>query len=588
MPRSALNRTLGETSLELKCLLLFGLSLLPVITVSFLLYWGVTGQLIAEQNPATASPLVDQGMFLKHWEELGRGSDYQSDRDFIVYFMEEVADQLAQQEHVWSFVPSEDWASKPDTRPDEFERELIHRLVRSPPRDKTAPQYFERTLAAGDRYGYRGEVYQYYQPLWAHKTCLTPCHLTIPGAPGFDPSTIGMPNVREPLQEGDLMGLVRITLPNGQTQESVARSWNLLLAVAIITAFLAVVAFYFVIRYVIVRPLRHLRNVSDAISHGNVSLRADIHTGDEFESLSMAFNRMLGHLVAVQDELRQVNTDLDAKVDELAQLNMQLYELNRIKSDFLATMSHELRTPLNSILGFSDVLGSIDSLDDKQKRYVEHIRKSGRMLLDMINNVLDLAKIESGRMDIRLTDFHIGQVIDAQSDMARPLLEKKNIDFETEVESGLPAMHQDQSRVQQIINNLLSNAIKFTPEGGRVKISAERADDGDLVLQVIDTGVGIAEEDQHTIFEKFRQGRTALPGGDAMTREYSGTGLGLSIVRELCRLLGGEVSVESQLGTGSTFTVRLPWTLEYQARYDLALDDGEEPAGSRLERLRAM
>jgi len=199
---------------------------------------------------------------------------------------------------------------------------------------------------------------------------------------------------------------------------------------------------------------------------------------------------------------------------------------------------------------------------------VQNIQKSGRMLLDMINNILDLAKIESGKMEIRLTDFSIAQVIGAQCDMARPLTEKKNIDLEADVPPDLPPMHQDQARVQQVLNNLLSNAIKFTPEGGRIKVAAQRSGQGELLLRVIDTGVGIAEEDQQTIFEKFRQGRTAMPGGDAMTREYSGTGLGLSIVKEICKLLEGGVSLESELGTGSTFTVRLPWRLERQPRLD--------------------
>ena len=234
---------------------------------------------------------------------------------------------------------------------------------------------------------------------------------------------------------------------------------------------------YAIVRYVIVKPLRHLRNVSDAISRGNIAQRADIHTGDEFEELAVAFNRMLRHLVATQDELRQVNTTLDGKVDELAQANMRLYEMNAIKSDFLATMSHELRTPLNSILGFSEVLDSIAALDEKQKRYVQNIQKSGRTLLEMINDILDLAKMESGKMDVRLSDFRVGQVVSAQCDMARPLTEKKNIDMETAIPPDLPPMRQDQARVQQILNNLLSNAIKFTPEGGRITVSVAR-DDG--------------------------------------------------------------------------------------------------------------
>jgi signal transduction histidine kinase len=350
-------------------------------------------------------------------------------------------------------------------------------------------------------------------------------------------------------------------------------TWNraVLLSTAIITVFLAMVASYVIVRYVIVKPLRHLREVSDAVSRGNVALRADIHTGDEFEELATAFNRMLRHLVTVQDELRQVNVNLDGKVDELAQVNMRLYEMNTIKSDFLATMSHELRTPLNSILGFSDVLGSIDALSDKQKRYVQNIQKSGRTLLEMINDILDLAKIESGKVEVRLTEFAVEQIVAAQCDMARPLSERKNIDLETQLPTGLPPVRQDQARVQQILNNLLSNAIKFTPEGGRITVSVERDGQDHLLLHVADTGVGIATEDQQTIFEKFRQGRTGAPTGDAMTREYSGSGLGLSIVKELCKLLGGGIAVQSELGRGSTFTVNLPWRLEEQPRLDSTL-----------------
>jgi signal transduction histidine kinase len=171
-------------------------------------------------------------------------------------------------------------------------------------------------------------------------------------------------------------------------------------------------------------------------------------------------------------------------------------------------------------------------------------------------------------MKIRLSEFQIDRVIAAQCDMARPLTERKNIDLEYQVEPNLPDLVQDQGKVQQILNNLLSNAIKFTPEGGRIDISASRETSGSLRLVVADTGVGIAEEDQVAIFEKFRQGTTVLPGGDAMTREYSGTGLGLSIVKELCRLLGGEIELESELGKGSTFIVRLPWTRTEQPELD--------------------
>jgi signal transduction histidine kinase len=255
---------------------------------------------------------------------------------------------------------------------------------------------------------------------------------------------------------------------------------------------------------------------------------------------------------------------------------MRLYEMNRLKSDFLANMSHELRTPLNSIIGFSEVLQGIDTLNDKQKRYAHNIQKSGRVLLDMINDILDLAKIEAGKMDLRLTEFRIGMLVSAQCDMVRSLSEEKNIDLEVNIQPDLPVMFQDQGKIQQVVLNLLSNAIKFTPEGGRITVQVVRSADERLQLSVADTGVGIAEEDREIIFEKFRQSSHSIGDGN-LTREYTGTGLGLSIVKELCKLLGGEIAFVSELGRGSTFTVRLPWSLSLRSRHgsnlNVQLDD---------------
>jgi signal transduction histidine kinase len=365
------------------------------------------------------------------------------------------------------------------------------------------------------------------------------------------------------LADNDLMAVVKVVMPDSTTRKAI--NWNraILAATAIMTVFLAMLAAYAIVRYVIVKPLEHLRDVADEVQRGNVQARAEIHTADEFEELGVAFNRMLRGLVDSQEDLRKANSNLDEKVDELAQANLHLYEMNRLKSDFLATMSHELRTPLNSIIGFSDVLGSIESLDERQKRYVQNIRSSGRMLLEMINDILDLAKIEAGKMEVRPGVFRLESIVSAQCDMVRPLAERKRIDLAFDIGPGLEDLEQDPAKVQQILANLLSNAVKFTPEGGRINVQARLADEPaiagpDLLLDVIDTGVGVAEEEQQAIFEKFRQGRVFQTGDDAMTREFSGTGLGLSIVRELCRLLGGDVSVESQLGRGSRFTVRLP------------------------------
>jgi signal transduction histidine kinase len=365
--------------------------------------------------------------------------------------------------------------------------------------------------------------------------------------------------------------VVKVTIPWLQTQDAITQSRAILTAIGILTVFLAMVILYVIIRYVVVKPLKHLRDVSEEISRGNTELRAEINTNDEFEELAGAFNRMLRHLTEAQAELRQVNVDLDAKVDQLAQLNMRLYEMNRLKSDFLTNMSHEVRTPLNSIIGFSEVLQGIDTLNDKQKRYAQNIQTSGRLLLDLINDILDLAKIEAGKMDLRRAEFRIDAVVHAQCDVVRSLSEEKNIDLKVRVEPDLPAMYQDQSRIQQILLNLLSNAIKFTPEGGLITVSAKRDAQNRLVMSIADTGVGIAEEDREVIFEKFRQ--SSQTGGEGnLTREYSGTGLGLSIVKELCKLLGGEITFESVLGKGSTFTVTLPWTLVGAAQRESELE----------------
>ena len=210
-------------------------------------------------------------------------------------------------------------------------------------------------------------------------------------------------------------------------------------------------------------------------------------------------------MTETQDEIQEVNDELDSRVDQLAQLNLQLYEANRLKADFLANMSHELRTPLNSIIGFSEVLHGIDSLSDKQRRYASNIQKSGRLLLEMINDILDLAKVEAGKMEIKPSEFDLARLVSAQCDMITSLSEDKNISLSVEVPHQLPKAYQDPNKLGQIINNLLSNAIKFTPQGGMITVRIADTGQGKFKLEVADTGVGIAEEDQEIVFEKFRQ-----------------------------------------------------------------------------------
>jgi signal transduction histidine kinase len=554
MSYRALKRVLGETSLERKFLVLFGASLLVLIAGSFWWYGRSTEQLVYDTSTESAKSLVVSIVAMHHMS-VWADSQQQDQKDLVT----DLESGLKSQDYDWKFLHL---VEEGPSAPSPADMEVLKKFNLSSRPESQAnldEEYADVRVGGGD-----SPEYIFYKPIRAsNKQCII-CHASM---------NIGWAGI-PPQDVGDLVSVLKLRMPDKKTQT--ALTWNnaILLGTAIITAFLAVMASYLIVRYIIVKPLGHLRDVSDRISQGDIALRAELHTGDEFERLATAFNRMLRQLATNAEELKLVNGNLNVKVDELAQANMRLYEMNRLKSDFLATMSHELRTPLNAIIGFSDVLESIASLDEKQKRYVRNIQTSGKVLLEMINDILDLAKIESGRMEVRLSDFRIEQVITAQCDMARPLTERKNIDLETDIEPGLPEMFQDQSKVQQILNNLLSNAIKFTPEGGRIVVSARTGSGPYVVMTVTDTGVGIAEEDQLAIFEKFRQGKSVLKGGDAMTREYSGTGLGLSIVKELCKLLGGEISLESELGKGSTFTVRLPWT-----RADVPRPDALPPIG---------
>ncbi len=194
------------------------------------------------------------------------------------------------------------------------------------------------------------------------------------------------------------------------------------------------------------------------------------------------------------------------------------------------------------------------------------------MLLGMINDILDLAKIESGKMEVRTEDFSIRDVCEALCALARPIAERKNIDLECRLDEAIPLLRQDPGKLRQVLYNLLSNAIKFTPEGGRVSLRAH-VEGRFVVIAVADTGIGIAEEDRDKIFEKFRQAGHPGQGDGVLTREHQGTGLGLSIVRELTKLLGGDVHLESRPGQGSIFTVKIPLQLPGNRKFEVNLSD---------------
>jgi len=232
---------------------------------------------------------------------------------------------------------------------------------------------------------------------------------------------------------------------------------------------------------------------------------------------------------------------------ELADKSRQLEVASQHKSEFLANMSHELRTPLNAIIGFSEVLTDrmFGELNEKQEEYLKDIYASGTHLLSLINDILDLAKIEAGRMELELTDFDLPTAIENALMLIRERAGRRSIALHTNIDDRLGQIQGDERKVRQVVLNLLSNAIKFTPEGGRIDVGAVPKD-GSVEVSVTDTGIGIAPEDREKVFEEFRQVGTAA-------KKVEGTGLGLTLCRKFVELHGGKIWVTSELGEGSTF-----------------------------------
>jgi signal transduction histidine kinase len=285
-----------------------------------------------------------------------------------------------------------------------------------------------------------------------------------------------------------------------------------------------------VLSWSLIRPIKRMEARLDAIAAGDFSGHVDIPNRDELGALAANINRMNDELGRVYDELETAS---------------------RHKSEFLANMSHELRTPLNAVIGFSQVLKQqmFGELNAKQAEYVDDILGSGQHLLNLINDILDLAKVEAGRMELQTLVFPIGLTLENSMVMIRERASRHGVTLETKIDPSLGPVEGDERKLKQILFNLLSNAVKFTPEGGRVTLAARPADDH-VEISVIDTGIGISDEDQARIFDEFYQ------VGPGKTQE--GTGLGLALTKSLVELHHGDLRVESQPGAGSTFTVTLP------------------------------
>ena len=599
MANSFLKSLVGNWSLERKCLLFLGLALLASLILAFYAVQVVASRLVMETTRQSARDYANAVIGWKHIStdfkqldaqnavaitpsaELARtqSKEYQTKvlvilREYMLqsrfeYEILRLDDQLKHEslgapvatgkdrdriEWVQAKLAEKDSIAAAETKQTEEKAALTAQLPPEPSvpaSNSSANSVLAIPLTSSISHTFEearsSDSYYYYHPIaFDKKNCLDECHHKLPSSAAW-PTTPSL----------DPFRVIKVKMPYRDTRVWSMWSYALLTSIAICTLALSLFFIHWVLKRLVIRPLSYMKHVSEEITRGDTKLRFSVDTEDEFHELSESFNRMLRHMTETQEQLQSVNVEKDLRVDDLARVNLQLFEANRLKGEFLANMSHELRTPLNSILGFSEVLQGFESLTDKQRRYASNIQNSGRLLLDMINDILDLAKVEAGKMEVRPTEFCILSVIHSQCEIVLKMAEDKNIDLRVDSSRSEMRISQDQGKVQQILTNLLSNAIKFTPEGGLVTVFCEWQNDEKLVLSVADTGVGVAPGDYEIIFEKFRQAK-GVTGNDGLTRENSGTGLGLSIVRELCRLLGGDISLTSQLGCGSTFRVVLP------------------------------
>jgi signal transduction histidine kinase len=545
----------SKISLAAKCQMLFGAAVILIIAAALWVPWQRMDQLTSQLNEKAAQAVVRTAVAEHVAAELRRlpGSPNAA--------ATEPAAQASTDSPLpilldgQGFLPPRlvSVSAANSTSLTRFEATSMNRFIRDPDRA------FEQRLYS---LGEGREGYRYAQPVYLRAECVA-CHAgetPILSADTTRPATMPASTAR-PDEMPRLLGLVSADIPSQIDPRQLLLNRVFLLAAGLIAGTLAIVSFYLITTRLILQPVRVLQETAEKVSRGDLNIRSDINTGDEFQQLSETFNVMLINLKKSADQLRAVNKGLDLKLGQLAESNLALYESNRLKSEFLANVSHELRTPLNSILGFADLLkDQMAAGDAKSARYLQNIVSSGSNLLDLINDLLDLAKIEAGRMEVRSEPLSLGDLFEGLVNLLKPLAAPKLLQIIPTISEQVPILRTDPSKLQQILYNLLSNAIKFSPPGGQIDLTAEMEDAKTVTITVTDQGPGIESDKQAMIFEKFRQ----IDG--SVTRQHGGSGLGLAISKELAALLSGSIGLRSTPGEGATFWLKLPLTIEASAQ----------------------
>ncbi len=433
--------------------------------------------------------------------------------------------------------------------PDEFELEALN-VFRE---DNKVQEYYDIVDYKDKKY------FRYMAPMKIDNSCLE-CH----GKPVGELDILGYP--KEGWEVGDLGGAVSIVMPINLYQQNF--TYNVIREVAFFffLTLLFILIIYYATSRLVTNPLKQFKDTVEKIKGRELDVSFEnINAVGEIRDLAVHFNDMTIQLNDLYtnleneveqrtEELAKTNHILEMHRIQLEEANRRLREDNKYKSEFMAIMSHELRTPLTSIVAFAEILErNKDLKSEKELRIIREIKTNSQVLLDMINNILEMARLEVGKTELFIELVDLVDIINVVDNFIQPLADRKNIHYTSSIDRDVPLINADWERLRQITANLVSNAIKFTPENGEIRVSVTYDNlEREVLIMVQDNGIGIRKEEQEYIFEKFVQSDSSI------YRQYSGTGLGLALAKEFAELHGGWIKVESEINKGSIFTVGIP------------------------------